>query len=87
MSNIRVQNVNGARPQHIRDDNSAAVIANNIASRVSVSNRETVTALSQIHQSGFAGLMSNLDRKNIKLVDLILGRVASLLDEEFAQLN
>lgn len=87
MSNIRVQNVNGAKPQHIRDDNSASIIANNIASRVSVSNRETVTALAQIQQSGFAGLMSNIDSKNIKLVDLILGRVASLLDEEFAQLN
>ena len=87
MSNIRVQNVNGAKPQHIRDDNSASIIANNIASRVSVSNRETVTALAQIQQSGFAGLMSNIDSKNIKLVDLILGRVASLLDEEFAKLN
>ena len=87
MASIKVQNINGAKPQHVRDDTSARTIASSIIQQVSTSNREVVNAMSQIQQSGLNSMMNSLDMKNVKTVDLILGRMASLLEEQFTQMK
>lgn len=51
--------------------------------QVSASNREVVSAMSMLQETGRTSMMNSLDMKNVKLVDLILGRIATLLDEEF----
>lgn len=87
MAGIKVQNVNGVKPQHIRDDTSVKTIASNIVQQVSASNREVVSAMSMLQETGRTSMMNSLDMKNVKLVDLILGRIATLLDEEFNQMK
>ena len=87
MAGIKVQNVNGVKPQHIREDSSVKTIASNIVQQVSASNREVVSAMSMLQETGRTSMMNSLDMKNVKLVDLILGRIATLLDEEFNQMK
>lgn len=87
MKSHRQANIVGAKPQFIRNINDGGVQANRIIQTLAQSDRQNVKAITNILDLTVDNLQRNLDRKNIRIVDLIMGRMASLLDETIASMN
>ena len=83
----RINNINGAQPQFTRVVNANTANTQRILASLDVNNKQSVQAISRILQMSISDLISNTDRKNVRLVDLILGRTASLMDETMSRLS
>lgn len=83
----RVANLNGAQPQFTRVVNANEANTQRILATLDVNNKQSVQAMSRILQMSINDLISNTDRRNVRLVDLILGRTASLMDETVSRLS
>ena len=83
----RINNINGAQPQFTRVVNANTANTQRILASLDVNNKQSVQAISRILQMSISDLIANTDRKNVRLVDLILGRTASLMDETMSRLS
>lgn len=83
----RINNINGAQPQFTRVVNANTANTQRILASLDVNNKQSVQAISRILQMSISDLIANTDRKNVRLVDLILGRTASLMDETVSRLS
>lgn len=83
----RISNINGVQPQFTRIVNANEANTQRILASLDVNNKQSVQAISRILQMSINDLISNTDRKNVRLVDLILGRTASLMDETMTRLS
>lgn len=83
----RVANLNGAQPQFTRIVNANEANTQRVLASLDVNNKQSVQAISRILQMSINDLIANTDRKNVRLVDLILGRTASLMDETVSRLS